>query len=176
MFEDDHVQASWRNSWADTGQLYDFNEAMIFTPPVAFGFLWQLRQGSGVHLTSRWSDTMLVQILLAQVSTGGLKKWETLRKTSTALASENWLFWTKLVRCRTRQRIRKHIPVFSRVELPPVGRVKGPDAPLRAGRWRDCFQSLMKGGCWRLSPVTLVIDMLSRRPLALFGVSRKDGP
>lgn len=107
---------------------------------------------------------------------GGLKKWETLRKTSTALASENWLFWTKLVRCRTRQRIRKHIPVFSRVEPPPVGRVKGPDAPLRAGRWRDCFQSLMKGGCWRLSPVTLVIDMLSGRPLALFGVSRRDGP
>lgn len=80
------------------------------------------------------------------------------------------------MRRRTRQRIRKHIPVFSRVEPPPVGRVKGPDAPLRAGRWRDCFQSLMKGGCWRLSPVTLVIDMLSRRPLALFGVSRKDGP
>lgn len=107
---------------------------------------------------------------------GGLKQWETLRKTSTVLASENWLFWTKLERRRTRQRIRKHIPVFSRVEPPPVGRVKGPDAPLRAGRWRDCFQSLMKGGCWRLSPVTLVIDMLSRRPLALFGVNRRDGP
>lgn len=42
---------------------------MIFTPPVAFGCLWRLRQGSGVHLTAT-----LVQILLAQVSTGGAEE------------------------------------------------------------------------------------------------------
>lgn len=68
-------------------------------------------------------------------------------------------FLEKVKRRRTSQRIRKHIPacwcffsVFSYIVPPPRRRVNGPDASLCDGRWRDCFPSLMKGGCWRLIP------------------------
>lgn len=40
--------------------------------------------------------------------------------------------------------------VFSDFGPPPGRGVKGPDASLCVGRWRDCFSGLMKGGCRRL--------------------------
>lgn len=68
-------------------------------------------------------------------------------------------FLKKVKRRWTSQRLRKHIPscwcffsVFSYFVPPPRRCVNGADASLCAGRWRDCFPSLMKGGCWGLIP------------------------
>lgn len=76
------------------------------------------------------------------------------------------LWWTssynylleEVKKWQTWQRRRKHIPArwcpfssFSWFDPPLSPCVKGPDASLCAGRWRDCLGSLMKGGCSELS-------------------------